>query len=62
MISFISCPYVTTVGATTQIQPEVAAALSGGGFSQMFPTPSYQAEAVSKYLKGLGSLYAGLYK
>ena len=60
--SFISCPYVTAVGSTIQINPEIAASFSGGGFSRYFSTPAYQAKAVSKYLKGLGSKYAGLYK
>ena len=59
---FISCPYVTTVGGTTQINPEIAISFSGGGFSRLFPAPAYQTEAVSRYLKGLGSKYEGLYK
>ena len=58
----ISCPYVTTVGATVQINPEVAVSFSGGGFSRLFPAPAYQTKVVSKYLEGLGSKYAGLYK
>jgi tripeptidyl-peptidase-1 len=53
---------VTAVGGTTQINPETAVSFSGGGFSRLFPTPSYQTEAVSKYLKGLGSKHEGLYK
>ncbi|KAF8801356.1 subtilisin-like protein [Phlegmacium glaucopus] len=57
-----SCPYVTTVGATEHINPEVAVSFSGGGFSRLFLAPSYQTKAVSKYLKGLGSKYAGLYR
>ena len=59
---FISCPFVTAVGATTQINPEIAASFSGGGFSRYFPAPAYQTKVVSKYLEGLGSKYAGLYK
>lgn len=62
IISFASCPYVTAVGATFQINPEVAVPFSGGGFSRLFPAPSYQTETVSKYLEGLGSKYHGLYK
>jgi len=62
IISFISCPFVTAVGATQNINPEVTASFSGGGFSRLFPAPAYQTEAVSKYLKGLGPKYAGLYK
>jgi tripeptidyl-peptidase I len=52
---------VTTVGGTTGI-PEVAASLSGGGFSNYFAQPSYQASAVSRYLASLGNTYAGMYK
>ena len=58
----ISCPYVTTVGGTVQINPEVAVPFSGGGFSRLFSTPAYQAKAVSKYLETLGTKYKGLYK
>jgi tripeptidyl-peptidase-1 len=53
---------VTAVGATTQINPEIAASFSAGGFSRLFSAPAYQTKAVSKYLEGLGSKYAGLYK
>jgi len=51
-----TCPYVTTVGATRFLSgnsgPEgaVAAFKSGGGFSQYFPTASYQSADVSAYL------------
>ncbi|KAJ7447479.1 subtilisin-like protein [Mycena latifolia] len=34
-----SCPYVTAVGATQGFDPEVAANLTGGGFSDLFPDP-----------------------
>ncbi|KKY24640.1 putative tripeptidyl-peptidase 1 precursor [Diplodia seriata] len=66
------CPYVTSVGATTGFSPETAAYdvlgsgsvfTSGGGFSNYFAQPSYQAEAVQNY--SVASLadgaYAGLY-
>ncbi|EIW80513.1 subtilisin-like protein [Coniophora puteana RWD-64-598 SS2] len=57
-----TCPYVTSVGATMmkpnatvyQYQPEMACEeviYSGGGFSNYFAMPSYQAEAVEYYLK-----------
>lgn len=55
-----TCPHVTTVGATTLI-PEVAADFSGGGFSNYFPRPDYQSEAVSAYLALLGNNDTGLY-
>jgi len=51
-----TCPYVLTVGATKFLSgnsgPEgaVVAFKSGGGFSQYFPTGSYQTTAVSNYL------------
>ncbi|KAI8869069.1 subtilisin-like protein, partial [Ramicandelaber brevisporus] len=44
-----SCPYVTTVGATTGVH-EIGADLSAGGFSAYFARPSYQNNAVSSYL------------
>ncbi|KAH8702313.1 protease S8 tripeptidyl peptidase I [Talaromyces proteolyticus] len=57
-----SCPYVTSVGATqippngTIHDPEIAVIpdeggfTSGGGFSNIFPRPSYQDDAVSSFL------------
>ncbi|KAH9036741.1 subtilisin-like protein [Lactarius deliciosus] len=56
-----TCPYVTVVGGTTDYNPEVAAALSGGGFSDYFKRPRYQEEAVTTFLQHLGSRYEGLY-
>src|SRR6266702_1071511 len=55
-------PYVTSVGGTTGLDSEVAAMLSGGGFSNHFPRESYQDDAVLTFLKHLGSKYNGLYK
>ncbi|ORY80854.1 peptidase S8/S53 domain-containing protein [Protomyces lactucae-debilis] len=52
-----SCPFVTTVGATTKLD-EVAAALSGGGFSNHFERPLYQDEAVQSYLFKLSGKHA----
>lgn len=49
---------VTTVGATVGI-PEVAVDFSGGGFSNYFPQPWYQAAAVDPYVKQLGKTYKG---
>ncbi|KAH8819981.1 peptidase S8/S53 domain-containing protein [Xylogone sp. PMI_703] len=55
-----TCPYVTSVGATqvragaTVTQPEKAAEsviFSGGGFSNVFSMPSYQAAAVNSYFQ-----------
>ncbi|KAG6841456.1 hypothetical protein C0991_010881 [Blastosporella zonata] len=56
-----SCPYVTAVGGTTKVSPEVAVSFSGGGFSRYFAQPSYQTSAVSTFLTSLGSTYSGLY-
>jgi tripeptidyl-peptidase I len=53
-----TCPYITAVGATqikanaSVTQPEVAAEsfiYSGGGFSNVFDTPSYQTDALQTY-------------
>jgi len=55
-----TCPYITSVGATqvatgsTVTQPEQAAEsviYSGGGFSNVFPLPSYQSSAVKSYFQ-----------
>ncbi|KAJ3511463.1 hypothetical protein NMY22_g15638 [Coprinellus aureogranulatus] len=54
-----SCPWVTTVGGTTDINPEVGVNFSGGGFSRYFARPAYQANAVSNYLQSLGTQYSG---
>lgn len=46
-----SSPYVTAVGGTyLQDGVEVGWSSSGGGFSNVFPRPSYQDTAVLKYL------------
>ncbi|KAH9057222.1 subtilisin-like protein [Lactarius vividus] len=57
-----TCPWVTSVGGTTGYNPEVAASLSGGGFSVYFPRPLYQHNAVSTFLWNLGGQYNGFYK
>lgn len=56
-----SCPYVTSVGGTTQVEPEQAVDFSSGGFSDLWDRPAYQEEAVSEYLTKLGDRWAGLY-
>ncbi|KAI9438831.1 subtilisin-like protein [Lactarius indigo] len=63
------CPWVTVVGGTTSHNPgviagrnpEVAASLSGGGFSNIFRRPPYQENAVKIFLQNLGGKYDGLY-
>lgn len=51
-----TCPYITAVGATTlrgrdpaSGERAVSAFGSGGGFSNVFPTPPYQAAAVDAF-------------
>ena len=44
-----SSPYVTTVGGTTAL--DTVWHDGGGGFSNFFPTPSYQHDIVEAYLK-----------
>jgi tripeptidyl-peptidase I len=55
-----TCPYITSVGATQIVSgaavtaPEQACEsviYSGGGFSNVFALPSYQASAVKNYFK-----------
>ena len=63
------CPYVTSVGATKNVNPEVAAFdprnnfASGGGFSNYFKRPSYQNDnsVIKNYISSLGGEFAGLY-
>ncbi|KAH9165954.1 peptidase S8/S53 domain-containing protein [Lactarius sanguifluus] len=56
-----TCPFVTAIGGTTSFMPEVAASLSGGGFSEYFLRPAYQQQAVPTFLNDLGGQYSGLY-
>lgn len=56
-----SCPFVTTVGGTTQVDPEIAIFFSGGGFSRFFAQPSYQTKAVEGFLKTIGNEFEGLF-
>ena len=56
-----ACPYVTSVGGTTQVEPEFAVSFSSGGFSNTWARPAYQEQAVSAYLDKLGEKWEGLY-
>ncbi|KAI0366839.1 subtilisin-like protein [Pilatotrama ljubarskyi] len=56
-----TCPYITAVGSTQGISPETAAQFSAGGFSNIFPRPDYQSDAVDGFLKTLGNTNAGLF-
>ncbi|OAA74188.1 tripeptidyl peptidase [Cordyceps fumosorosea ARSEF 2679] len=61
------CPWVTSVGATRGVRPQVVAHntrngfVSGGGLSELFPRPAYQEDAVRRYLAGLGGRHADMY-
>ncbi|KAH9175813.1 subtilisin-like protein [Lactarius sanguifluus] len=56
-----TCPWVTSVGGTAGYNPEIAASLSGGGFSAHFPRPLYQDGVMPTFLLNLGGQYNGLY-
>ncbi|EER26286.1 Tripeptidyl-peptidase I precursor, putative [Coccidioides posadasii C735 delta SOWgp] len=56
-----ACPFVTSVGATHNINPERAIFFSSGGFSDRYRRPWYQEHAVGHYLRRLGSRWEGLY-
>ncbi|KAK5626302.1 hypothetical protein RRF57_002017 [Xylaria bambusicola] len=71
-----SCPYITSVGATKNFEPEVVAYrpafvgsdgvahgnyTSGGGFSNIFEIPPYQKKEVTNYVKNLKGEYDGWY-
>ncbi|KAH9166378.1 subtilisin-like protein [Lactarius sanguifluus] len=60
-LTVLAGPWVTSVGGTTGYNPEVAASLSGGGFSVYFPRPPYQNNAVPTFLRTLGGQYNGFY-
>lgn len=62
-----NCPYITNVGSTTlpagasaAQDAEVATTRfgSGGGFSNIYPIPSYQSSAVAGYFKNHNPPYA----
>lgn len=57
-----SCPYVTSVGGVQGIAPETATTFSSGGFSNIWPRPAYQAQAIPSYLTTLAnSTFTGLF-
>lgn len=45
-----TCPYVTAVGGTSDVSPEVAWNASSGGFSNYFSRAWYQYPAIEEYL------------
>ncbi|KAJ7764320.1 family S53 protease-like protein [Mycena metata] len=56
-----SCPFVLSVGSTQGLAPEKAINFTGGGFSDFFPTPSYQAAAVAGFLKTVPTNFTGIF-
>jgi tripeptidyl-peptidase-1 len=56
-----ACPYVTSLGSTRNVEPEVATSFSSGGFSDLFPRPDYQNHAVNEFFEYLGDQWKGLY-
>ncbi|QDS73677.1 hypothetical protein FKW77_002859 [Venturia effusa] len=45
-----TCPWITSVGGTESVDPEIAWRDSSGGFSYYFERPWYQTDAVGTYL------------
>ncbi|KAL6863612.1 DHS-like NAD/FAD-binding domain-containing protein [Trichoderma novae-zelandiae] len=57
-----SCPWVTSIGAVTNIaEPPNGARFSTGGFSQYFARPRWQDDAVEGYVKQLDGHLDGYY-
>ncbi|KAL7810326.1 peptidase S8/S53 domain-containing protein [Trichoderma aethiopicum] len=56
-----TCPYVTSVGSTRGIGPEVAANFSSGGFSDYFARPAWQDRAVGAYFGRQGEEWRGYF-
>ncbi|KAJ7112475.1 family S53 protease-like protein [Mycena epipterygia] len=56
-----ACPFVTAVGSTQGFGPEKAINFTGGGFSNVFATPSYQTAAVASFLKTVPTNFAGTF-
>ncbi|KAK6988683.1 family S53 protease-like protein [Favolaschia claudopus] len=56
-----SCPFVTSVGSTFGFAPEKAINFTGGGFSNVFSTPSYQTSQVASFLQTVPSNFRGTF-
>ncbi|KAJ6592907.1 family S53 protease-like protein [Mycena capillaripes] len=56
-----ACPFVTSVGSTQGFGPEKAINFTGGGFSNVFSTPSYQSAAVASFLETVPSNFRGTF-
>ncbi|KAJ7639544.1 subtilisin-like protein [Roridomyces roridus] len=55
------CPFITVVGSVGGVSPETGSSFSSGGFSNFFPSPSYQTASVQSFLQAQGSKNAGLF-
>ncbi|KAJ6495229.1 subtilisin-like protein [Mycena sanguinolenta] len=55
------CPFITAVGGSAGLPPQVAASLSSGGFSNYFPAPLWQLADVDSYVQSIGREYTSLY-
>ncbi|KAH8979044.1 subtilisin-like protein [Lactarius akahatsu] len=60
-VQFIPVFPATSLVARRATTPEVAASISGGGFSIYFPRQPYQANAVSTFLQNFGDRHSSLY-
>ncbi|KAK7899973.1 Tripeptidyl-peptidase sed2 [Exophiala xenobiotica] len=56
-----SCPWVTAVGGTYSLNPEIAAAFTSGGFSNYFPQPTWQTDTMKDYFNKLRDKNKGYY-
>ncbi|KAJ7731324.1 family S53 protease-like protein [Mycena maculata] len=56
-----ACPFLTSVGSTQGFGPEKAINFTGGGFSNVFPTPSYQRAQVAEFLKTVPANFPGTF-
>lgn len=53
------CPYITSVGATVGVNPEIAVDFSAGGFSNYFLRPKYQDSTVINFLATFPTNFPG---
>jgi len=56
-----ACPFLTSVGSTQGFGPEKAINFTGGGFSNVFTTPTYQTAAVASFLKTIPAGFKGTF-
>ncbi|KAI9450888.1 hypothetical protein BJY52DRAFT_1191412 [Lactarius psammicola] len=56
-----SLPQLVYMSPSLGNNPEVPASISGGGFSDYFPRPDYQGNAVPLYFQSLGDEYQDFY-